>query len=80
MFELPATHLYRLEIARMNIILKPEYERSIAKQIAKGRFASVDEVLDYIFELLEASEIEYDRWVEQTQPKVQSAIEQLDSA
>jgi antitoxin ParD1/3/4 len=36
----------------MNIVLKPEHEQFVQKQLEKGQYATVDELIDAAFVLL----------------------------
>lgn len=62
----------------MKVSLKPEQEKFIQSQIANGRFASADEVVDVAFRLLEKLSDEYAEWVEETRQKVDVAIAEID--
>ena len=62
----------------MNVTLKPEQEIFIESQIANGRFASVDEVVNVAFCLLEKLSGEYAEWIEETRQKVDVAIAEID--
>jgi antitoxin ParD1/3/4 len=62
----------------MNISLKPEHEQFIQAQIASGKFANVDEVIDLAFKLLEKLDNEYIQWLEQTRQKVEVGLAQIE--
>ncbi|HAG80623.1 MAG TPA: type II toxin-antitoxin system ParD family antitoxin [Cyanobacteria bacterium UBA12227] len=62
----------------MKVTLKPEQEMFIKAQIANGRFANADEVVDVAFRLLEKLSAEYSHWVEETRQKVDIAIAEID--
>jgi antitoxin ParD1/3/4 len=40
----------------MNIVLKPEHEQFVQKQLAKGQYATVDELIGVAFTLLSDQE------------------------
>jgi antitoxin ParD1/3/4 len=67
----------------MKITLKPEQQKFIEAQITSGRYPSAEEVIAAALELLadnsEPKESNsYQKWVEETRPKVSTAIAQLD--
>ncbi|MEC4891484.1 MAG: type II toxin-antitoxin system ParD family antitoxin [Oscillatoria sp. PMC 1051.18] len=62
----------------MSIILKPEHEQFIQSQVASGKFANQEEVLDTAFRLLEKLHGEYEQWLEETRNKVKVGITELD--
>jgi antitoxin ParD1/3/4 len=62
----------------MNISLKPEHEQFIQAQIASGKFANADEVIDLAFKLLEKLDNEYIQWLEQTRQKVEVGLAQIE--
>jgi antitoxin ParD1/3/4 len=62
----------------MSVALKPEQQQFIQKQIALGRFASEEEVLDKALQLLSSQYLEYDTWVEETRVKIDEAQAQID--
>lgn len=62
----------------MNIQLKPEHEQFIQAQIATGKYAKPEEVIDIAFRLLEKLNSEYAQWIEETRQKVDVAIAELE--
>jgi len=62
----------------MNISLKAEHEQFIQAQIASGKFANADEVIDLAFKLLEKLDNEYIQWLEQTRQKVEVGLAQIE--
>ena len=62
----------------MNIQLKPEHEQFIIAQIATGKYAKPEEVIDIAFRLLEKLNSEYTQWIEETRQKVDVAIADLE--
>ncbi|WP_293146361.1 MULTISPECIES: type II toxin-antitoxin system ParD family antitoxin [unclassified Microcoleus] len=67
----------------MKITLKPDQEKFIEAQVTSGRYPSPEEVIAAALELLaENSETKksnsYQKWVEETRPKVATGIAQLD--
>jgi antitoxin ParD1/3/4 len=62
----------------MNIQLKPEHEQFIIAQIATGKYARPEEVIDIAFRLLEKLNSEYAQWIEETRQKVDIAITELE--
>ncbi len=62
----------------MNIKLKPEHEQFIQAQIATGKYAKPEEVVDIAFRLLEKLNSEYAQWIEETRQKVDVAIAELE--
>jgi antitoxin ParD1/3/4 len=62
----------------MNISLKPEHEQFIQSQVASGRFANQQEVIDTAFRLLKKLQGEYEQWIKETRDKVNVGIAQLD--
>lgn len=62
----------------MSIILKPEQEKFIQEQVARGRFKSADEVLTQAFRLLEAQYQDYEAWIEDMRQQVDEAAAELD--
>jgi antitoxin ParD1/3/4 len=66
------------KVKKMKVTLKPDQERFIQSQIAKGQFTNVDEVIDVAFRLLEKLSGEYAEWVEETRQKVDVAIAEIE--
>ncbi|WP_449420559.1 ribbon-helix-helix domain-containing protein [Phormidium nigroviride] len=62
----------------MSISLKPEHEQFIQSQVASGKFANREEVIDTAFRLLEKFQGEYEQWKKETREKVDIGIAQLD--
>jgi len=62
----------------MNIQLKPEQEQFIQAQIATGKYAKPEEVVDVAFKLLDKLSAEYTQWIEETRQKVDVAIAELE--
>ncbi|MEC4989006.1 MAG: type II toxin-antitoxin system ParD family antitoxin [Oscillatoria sp. PMC 1068.18] len=62
----------------MNITLKPEHEQFIQSQVARGKFANQEEVIDTAFRLLEKLHREYEQWLEETRDKLEVGTKQLD--
>ncbi len=67
----------------MKITLKPEQEKFIEAQVTSGRYPSAEEVIAAALALLaDSSEPQesntYQKWVEETRPKVAIGIAQLD--
>jgi antitoxin ParD1/3/4 len=62
----------------MNISLKPEHEQFIQSQVASGKFANQEEVIDMAFRLLKKLQGEYEQWIEETRNKIDIGIAELD--
>lgn len=62
----------------MNISLKPEHEQFIQSQVASGKFANREEVIDTAFRLLEKLQGEYEQWIKETREKIDIGIAELD--
>jgi antitoxin ParD1/3/4 len=62
----------------MSISLKPEHEQFIQSQVASGKFANREEVIDTAFRLLEKLQGEYEQWIKETREKIDIGIAQLD--
>ncbi|MEA5621299.1 type II toxin-antitoxin system ParD family antitoxin [Cronbergia sp. UHCC 0137] len=62
----------------MNIILKPEQEQFIKKQLDQGRFPNVEAVINQALELLQEKQREYEDWVEDVKIKVNEAAAELE--
>jgi antitoxin ParD1/3/4 len=62
----------------MNINLKPEHEQFIQSQVASGKFADGEEVIDIAFRLLKKLQSEYEQWIEETRNKIDIGIAELD--
>ena len=61
-----------------SISLKPEQEKFIQSQVARGRFANIEEAIDAAFRLLEKLDSEYEQWIEETREKIDIGIAELD--
>jgi antitoxin ParD1/3/4 len=61
----------------MSINLKPEHEQFIQSQVASGKFANREEVIDTAFRLLEKLQGEYEQWIQETREKIDIGIAQL---
>ena len=62
----------------MNITLKSEHEQFIQSQVASGKFANREEVIDTAFRLLKKLQSEYEQWIEETREKIDIGIAELD--
>jgi antitoxin ParD1/3/4 len=62
----------------MSISLKPEHEQFIQSQVASGKFANREEVIDTAFRLLEKLQGEYEQWIRETREKIDIGIAELD--
>lgn len=62
----------------MPIILKPEQEKFIEAQVAHGKYKSPQEVVDRMFVIFERLQDDYEKWLENTRPKIEEGIESLD--
>lgn len=62
----------------MEILLDPEQQRFIQKQLDVGRYSSHDEAINVDLLLLEKLDREYAEWLEETRQKVAVGIDQLD--
>lgn len=62
----------------MSISLKPEHEQFIQSQVASGKFADREEVIDTAFRLLEKLQGEYEQWIKETREKIDIGIAELD--
>jgi antitoxin ParD1/3/4 len=62
----------------MSISLKPEHEQFIQSQVASGKFANREEVIDTAFRLLEKLQGEYEQWIQETREKIDIGIAELD--
>jgi antitoxin ParD1/3/4 len=72
-----------LKVNCMKITLQPEHKKFIEMQIKSGRYPSADDIIAAALELLTRSSEQqerdsYQKWVEETQPKVALGIAQLD--
>ena len=62
----------------MSISLKPEHEQFIQSQVASGKFANREEVIDTALRLLEKLQGEYEQWIKETREKIDIGIAELD--
>lgn len=62
----------------MTIKLKPEQEKFIEAQVARGKYNSPEEVMDKMFLVFERLQSEYDEWVKDTRQKVDAAIGEIE--
>ncbi|MBV6627288.1 MAG: type II toxin-antitoxin system ParD family antitoxin [Rivularia sp. (in: Bacteria)] len=62
----------------MNIQLKPEDEKFIQAQIARGKYKNPEEVISKALKLLDEWEKGYQNWIEESRQKVEVAAEQLE--
>ncbi|MEM9218871.1 MAG: type II toxin-antitoxin system ParD family antitoxin [Cyanobacteria bacterium P01_F01_bin.150] len=61
----------------MNITLTPDQAALIQQQIHSGQFETVNQAIEAALQLLD-KRLQYDRWVEETQQKIDLAAAQLD--
>ena len=61
-----------------SIRLKSEQKKFIQSQVARGRFANIEEAIDAAFRLLEKLDSEYEKWIEETREKIDIGIAELD--
>ena len=61
----------------MNLTLKTEQADFIQKKIHSGQYNNAEEVIAEALQLLERSDRDYQRWVQETRSKIDVAIEQL---
>ncbi len=62
----------------MNITLSPEQEQFIQSQIAKGKYTTIQQVIDSALKLLEKQDQSYEQWLNETRQKVKVGFEQLE--
>ena len=62
----------------MNISLTPEQKKFVESQIAKGKYANTQQVVDSALKLLERKEQSYQQWLEETRQKVTVGLKQLE--
>lgn len=62
----------------MNISLSPEQEKFVESQIAKGKYANTQQVVDSALKLLEKEEQSYQKWLDETRQKVVVGLKQLE--
>ena len=61
----------------VNITLTPDQAALIQQQIHSGQFETVNQAIEAALQLLD-KRLQYDRWVEDTQQKIDLAADQLD--
>jgi antitoxin ParD1/3/4 len=61
----------------MNIILDPQIEVLIQKQLISGKYANPNQVIEEALNLLEKRN-QYDSWIEEIRDKIDIAATQLD--
>lgn len=62
----------------MEILLNPERQKFIQKQLEKGKYRNHDEAINVALILLEKLDREYTEWLEETRQKVAIGISQLE--
>lgn len=62
----------------MNISLNPEQEQFVESQIAKGKYANIQQVIDSALKLLEKEEESYQKWFDETRQKIVVGLKQLE--
>jgi antitoxin ParD1/3/4 len=62
----------------MNVTLKPEQEQFVKTQLAQGRFADAEAVINQALQLLQEKQREYEEWVEDVRVKVNDAAAELE--
>ena len=62
----------------MNIILNSEQEKFIQSQLKKGKYSSVEQIIDHAFKLLQKQEQDYENWVNETRKKAEIGLKQLE--
>jgi antitoxin ParD1/3/4 len=62
----------------MSFPLPPEFERAVLDRVRSGQFASPEDVLAAMLELLEDAEAEYEEKLEALRRDVQLGFDQLD--
>jgi antitoxin ParD1/3/4 len=63
----------------MEILLNPERQKFIQKQLEVGKYRNHDEAINVALLLLEKLDREYAEWLEETRQKVAIGIAQLES-
>lgn len=61
----------------MEILLNPERQKFIQKQLEEGKYRNHDEAINVALILLEKLDREYTEWLEETRQKVAIGISQL---
>jgi antitoxin ParD1/3/4 len=62
----------------MEILLNPESQKFIQKQLEEGKYRNHDEAINVALILLEKLDREYTEWLEETRQKVAIGISQLE--
>ncbi|MBD2770749.1 ribbon-helix-helix domain-containing protein [Iningainema tapete] len=62
----------------MNISLNSDQEQFIQELLKSGEYETIDEVIAQAFRLLKDNHTEYQKWIEETREKVDSAVAQLE--
>ena len=62
----------------MEILLNPERQKFIQKQLEEGKYRNHDEAINVALILLEKLDREYTEWLEETRKKVAIGISQLE--
>jgi len=62
----------------MEILLNPERQKFIQKQLEEGKYRNHDEAINVALILLEKLDREYTEWLEETRQKVAIGISQLE--
>ena len=62
----------------MEILLNPESQKFIQKQLERGKYRNYDEAINVALLLLEKLDREYTEWLEETRQKVAVGIAQLE--
>ena len=63
----------------MNISLNAEQKKFVESQIAKGKYANIQQVVDTALKLLEKEEQNYQNWLDETRQKVEVGLKQLEN-
>ena len=61
----------------MNLILSLEQEKFIQSQIATGKYANKQQVIETALTLLQQQTQDYEQWLEDTRAKVKVGLNQL---
>ncbi|WP_072620123.1 ribbon-helix-helix domain-containing protein [Spirulina major] len=62
----------------MKITINDQHQDFIAAQVASGKYANADEVVDLAVHLLAKLQGEYQDWIDETRAKVNEAIAELE--
>ena len=63
----------------MNISLNAEQKKFVESQVAKGKYTNIQQVVDTALKLLEKEEENYQHWLNETRPKVEMGLKQLEN-